>query len=302
MYSRCLVCRSPFPETGTLETLRQGDRVAFDIRKGRLWLVCRSCRRWSLVPLESRWEALEELEHRVTREGRVISRTSNVTLVKLGPLEIVRIGSSDRAEEAWWRYGRQLPERATPGRWVPPFFRRLRYGPSVWVGSLTCSGCGFLESEISFSDGKILVVKPQGAGFTVTRPCPRCKGVDSGGLRLSGISAELALARITAFYHETGESRVTVRAAARLVEEGGEADALIRLLTRHGKPLGALQPIGLTALDIAVSAARERTLMQLEVEALQARWRREEELAALVDGELSPLPRLEDLIRRTRKR
>jgi hypothetical protein len=109
------------------------------------------------------------------------------------------------------------------------------------------------------------------------------------------------LARITAFYHETGESRVTVRAAARLAEEGGEAEALIRLLTRHGRPLGSLQPIGLTALDITVNAVRERTLMQLEVEALQARWRREEELASLVDGELSPLPRLDDLVRRIRR-
>ena len=56
--------------------------------------------------------------------------------------------------------------------------------------------------------------------------------------------------------------------------------------------------MGLTALEITVNAARERTLMKLEAEGLQARWRREEELASLVDGELSPVHRLEGLVRR----
>ena len=58
--------------------------------------------------------------------------------------------------------------------------------------------------------------------------------------------------------------------------------------------------MGLMALEITVNAARERTLMRLEVEAMQARWRREEELAAVMDGELSPVARLEVLVRRVR--
>jgi hypothetical protein len=103
-----------------------------------------------------------------------------------------------------------------------------------------------------------------------------------------------------AFQNDMGESRVTVRAAARLLEDPEAPAALIRLLSRHGKPLRDLQPIGLTALEITVNAARERTLMRLEVEALQARWRDEEELAALVDGELSPVPLLDGLVRRFR--
>jgi hypothetical protein len=73
---------------------------------------------------------------------------------------------------------------------------------------------------------------------------------------------------------------------------------LIRLLTRHGIPLGSLQPIGLTALDITVNAAREKTLLRLDTEALQARWRREEELASHVDGELTHVGGLEALKKR----
>jgi len=110
------------------------------------------------------------------------------------------------------------------------------------------------------------------------------------------------LARVLAFQNHTGEARVTVEAAARLLKDpDGPAD-LFRLLSRHGRPLGDLQPMGLTALELIVSAARERTLMRLEVEALQARWRREEELAALVDGELSPLIPLGALLWRVRGR
>lgn len=107
----------------------------------------------------------------------------------------------------------------------------------------------------------------------------------------------MALARIMAFRNRSGETRVTVQAATRLLGDPEGPEALFRLLSRHGRPLGELQPIGLTALEVLVNEARDRTVMRLEAEALQARWRREEELAALFDGELSPVARLEELIR-----
>jgi hypothetical protein len=103
-----------------------------------------------------------------------------------------------------------------------------------------------------------------------------------------------------AFQNDLGVSRVTIHAATRLLRDPNGPEELVRILSRHGRPLGNLPPIGLTALEITVSAARERTLLNLEAQALQARWRREEELAALVDGELSPVARLEGLVRRNR--
>jgi hypothetical protein len=116
------------------------------------------------------------------------------------------------------------------------------------------------------------------------------------------VEAELTLARVLAFLSFSGESRVTVQAAARLLDDPEGPAVLVRLLSRHGRPLGELQPMGLTALEVVVNAARERTLMKLEAEALQARWRREEELAALVDGELSPLSPVGALLWRVRGR
>jgi hypothetical protein len=119
-------------------------------------------------------------------------------------------------------------------------------------------------------------------------------------LRLSGLEGEIVLARVLAYLSFAGESRVTVQAATRLLDDPEGPPGLIRVLSRHGRPLGDFQPIGLTALEYVISASRERTLLKLEVEALRARWRREEELAALVDGELSPLPSLATVIRRLR--
>jgi hypothetical protein len=58
--------------------------------------------------------------------------------------------------------------------------------------------------------------------------------------------------------------------------------------------------MGLTALEIVVNALRERTFLRLDATALQARWRREEELANMIDEELSPVSGLEGLIRRVR--
>jgi len=86
-YRTCLVCGSDFRPNDVLEHLGRGRRVAYDLLRGRLWQVCRSCKRWSLLPMESRWEALEELEKVVVDRARLLSRTDNVALLRAGPLE-----------------------------------------------------------------------------------------------------------------------------------------------------------------------------------------------------------------------
>src|SRR5262245_46187528 len=92
LFTRCLICHSPFEENETLEQLPRGDRIAYDPGRGRLWLICRACRRWSLIPLESRWEALEELEKLVQDRARLLSQTENIALLKAERLEVVRVG------------------------------------------------------------------------------------------------------------------------------------------------------------------------------------------------------------------
>jgi hypothetical protein len=97
-----------------------------------------------------------------------------------------------------------------------------------------------------------------------------------------------------AYENLTFASRSRIQAATRIIEGAGGTSALVRLLTRHGRPLGDLPPIGTTALEMYAAETRERTRLRLELEELKARWHQEEQLAAIMDGELTPEPRLQD--------
>lgn len=111
MYSTCLHCRKPLGTNESLEALPIGRRVAFDAKRGRLWVVCRSCERWNLTPFETRWEAIEQGE-RAFRDTRVRVSTDNIGLARLRDgTELVRVGEPLRPEFAAWRYGDQFGRR-----------------------------------------------------------------------------------------------------------------------------------------------------------------------------------------------
>ena len=57
MYATCMFCNGPLGRNDALEHFPVGRRLAFDGEKGRLWVICPSCARWNLTPLEERWEA-----------------------------------------------------------------------------------------------------------------------------------------------------------------------------------------------------------------------------------------------------
>src|SRR5688572_11062676 len=111
MYSTCLFCHSPLGANEAIEHFPVGRRLAFDSAKGRLWVVCRTCERWNLAPIEERWEAIEECE-RQFHGTRMRVSTDNIGLAKLGEgLELVRVGPALRPEFAAWRYGDQFGRR-----------------------------------------------------------------------------------------------------------------------------------------------------------------------------------------------
>jgi hypothetical protein len=111
VYSTCLFCNEDLGKNEVIEHFPIGRRLAFDAAKGRLWVVCRSCERWNLTPLEERWEAIEECE-RLFSETRLRASTDNIGLAKLREgLELVRIGTALRPEMAAWRYGDQFGRR-----------------------------------------------------------------------------------------------------------------------------------------------------------------------------------------------
>ena len=63
MYSTCIFCHSHLGANASVEHFPVGRRLAFDVSRGRLWVVCRKCERWNLTPLEERWEAVEGSLH-----------------------------------------------------------------------------------------------------------------------------------------------------------------------------------------------------------------------------------------------
>jgi len=332
MIQRCLVCATEFAENEELEQLPRGRRVAFDPGKGRLWAICRSCRRWSLIPIESRWEALEELERAATDRGRLLSETDNIAMMRVGQLEVVRVGKAGLREESWWRYGRELTRRhaharkvtvatsvATGGLLAAGFWsgglamvggwmlwqrapdglqeaaRWLRFGSTAWKGSSTCERCGEAFTAVRFKERASVIALPgeRPDAPTLSLRCPSCRAWgEEGGLRLEGDEAQRTLRRVLAYHHFAGATERRVQAASRLIEEAGSAGDLTRILIREGRRIGDLQRTGAIALEIAANEAREQRLMELELKELEAVWRREEELAEIIDGELTPFPML----------
>ena len=111
MYSTCLFCNQSLGSNEVVEAFPVGRRLAFDQRRGRLWVVCRKCEKWNLTPLEERWEAIETCE-RFFRDAKKRVSTDNIGLAKLNEgLELVRIGESQLPEFAAWRYGDQFGRR-----------------------------------------------------------------------------------------------------------------------------------------------------------------------------------------------
>jgi hypothetical protein len=336
LYTRCLVCATTFQANEQLEHLPHGRRIAFDPGRGRLWTVCPTCRRWSLAPIEDRWEALEELEKLTTDKAKLLSKTDNIALMRAGPLEIVRVGKAELTEEAWWRYGRELTSRkrsfdklgiagtiaagaVVAGGWatggmtmlgvwlimghgsetVRDGARWLRFGSSAWRGEERCESCGFVFRTIPFRERNALGLFPgeEPGKIQVVARCPRCGEYREAGLRLKGQDAERALRRVLAYHHFAGASERRVVAATRLIQEAGSPQDLARIVVKDGRRLGDLQRTGGIALEIAANEASEQHLLELELAELESHWRREEELASIIDGELTPLPLLEQMRR-----
>lgn len=118
MYTNCLRCGRSLGRNSELADLPIGRCIAFDRDKGRVWVVCTRCRQWNLLPLEERWEALEEAERiATTAESRVeggrigLARTA-------GGLELLRATGVPDSDIANWRYGRRLQRRRSLLLWI----------------------------------------------------------------------------------------------------------------------------------------------------------------------------------------
>lgn len=311
----CVYCDHDLDTTGA--------RPAFDPWLGRLWRVCPACGRWNVVPLEDRWEALEAYE-REAREGRSRLRTEHLDLVRTAAGEVIRVGRAPRPELAGWRYGDLVPpalvrglrarlRRLVLGLPSSPFGYQAGHGDLLgdlqlnrrWFASpflddaptLTAAFLHVPLADACRSCGGPLAIAPWAfqsvrLTFDAGRPavaatCGLCGGASAVPAGESRASLRLGLAVVN---RRLRDRRLVESAAARLDRADGP-DALLSLLSREDVTLGELDTPDRLALGFALDE-------QSEAELLEAEWREAEELAAIVDGELTWVDGFDEFRRR----
>jgi hypothetical protein len=278
------------------------------------------------MPIEERCEALEELEKTTRDSSRLLSQTDNISLLKSGDLEIVRVGRAQLTEESWWRYGREMQRRRkmsyvlagaevaimgliavasggsvlvgsyTGGGMLSGIIKHRKFGSNAWQGVAPCIRCGWNLTRVKFSKAGETRLMPgkEGSPLAIGVECRNCrKATGPAGHFIDGVAAEHMLRRVLAHRHFEGASEKRVREATDMIALAGSPADLTRTLAGDQmriKDLGAKKNRARSiAVEIAVNEENERKLLELELSALESRWREEEEIAAIVDGELTTI-------------
>jgi len=129
VFTRCLVCQIPFPANELLAHFSTGNQIAFDPDRGRLWAICRACRRWSLAPIEEAGSPLK-LARLMVRDGR---RFGEIQRTRAPRLEIAanehaeqRLLELELAElEATWKHEEELVAIVVGELTSVPLFEQL---------------------------------------------------------------------------------------------------------------------------------------------------------------------------------
>ena len=261
MYSTCLFCNQSLGANEAVEAFPVGRRLAFDQKRGRLWVVCRKCEKWNLTPLDERWEAMETCE-RLFRDARKRVCTENIGLARMSDgLELVRIGEPQRPEYAAWRYGDQFGRRRrkvaiTAGAMGAISLGALAINQFVLGGSaLALAGISIhgsfnwymaaqtirrqrrMYARIPIENGDVLRIRGKdtarvledhasATGWAVELHQP-----DIGGL-LRGPAAVRTLGAIIPRMNFEGGSKREVVAAVKLVEDSAGLDSLLQAVAR----------------------------------------------------------------------
>lgn len=334
MFSRCLFCHKPFPENGQLAHMPRGRRIAFDPVQGRLWTVCEGCHRWNLSPMEAREAALYELERIVRDHAKPMAHTANIQLLHAGSLTLIRVGAAGLVEQAWWRYGRELRKRKasfesprsrvtaytfgamaalgdlvgfndgdvaidwedTP---VADVLRWRRFGWAAWHGRETCPYCNSTLVALRYDlSWWVYPLRGPDGRLGVGIPCQRCDPWTPDKVyELHGDVAENTLRRVLAYQNIMGASERKITDAARAIEDAGSAGEFALGATSQRSSLWKMGPTSTIALEIALNETVERRMLDLEVRALEFLWKQEEDLARIIDEELTPRRVLEAHLR-----
>ncbi|MEP6765560.1 MAG: hypothetical protein ABJB66_14695 [Gemmatimonadaceae bacterium] len=260
MFTTCIYCSANLEKNEVLEAFPIGRRLAFDASQGRLWVVCRSCERWNLTPLDERWEAIEQAE-KLYRDARLRVSTDNIGMAKLREgLELVRIGEPQRPEMAAWRYGDQFGRRRnrqlwTTGAVVGGVGAVVVGGLVVGVGIASFSGIlangGMWDALVHGSPNTVVgrIMAPNSDLLVVQRRHARMSVIERsddnalvlrlehtrGMTRLYGSDAMRAAQQLLPTVNRFGGSKAKVNDAVSYLEQnGGPLQALARIQRSSG--------------------------------------------------------------------
>lgn len=268
MYSTCLYCHASLGRNDSIESFQIGRRLAFDAKRGRLWVICRACDNWNLSPLEQRWEAVEECE-RSYRATTIRVSTDNIGLATLpSRVELVRVGKPLRPEFAAWRYGTRLRRRpianvTSAAASVAVTSAAMALGITASLVELAATVSGLhgmrsfiqqplesLESRLHYDRVLAHVRTPDGMlralRFSHIARLEVIPGFDrstwkfriahqEGSTDVDGPSAGLIAGKLLSRLNTRGNSAGQVRRAARLITDTGDAERFIHHsgLLRH---------------------------------------------------------------------
>lgn len=271
--------------------------------------------------MESRWETLEACEAAVQDEGRTRLSTAHLSLVEVGEGALIRVGHPPRQELVDWRYGPRLGETVRSSGFWGRLFARL---PSPPVGGYDpYKGFeGAMESAPWFASPFMEQASPLTYLFSqvpLAPICPGCQGplalnpwdfqrIEFLTLdRLPGILVTCAICR-TEVTSDLAGARPALRLGLSLVTPQDSlrtiASDVAEGLDALGGPLGFLDSLSssrflLGDLDLLGRAGLIISLDEMaEMEALEAEWRDAEEMASIMDGELSDIPGFESFRRK----
>ena len=97
---------------------------------------------------------------------------------------------------------------------------------------------------------------------------------------------EGSLRRVLAYQHISGAGEATTRYDG--AHRAELLEAFEEKISRERKSLWGMGKPQSIALEIAINDSLERRMMELELKSLEFLWKREEELARIIDEELTP--------------
>jgi hypothetical protein len=324
MYTACAFCAGGLGGDGGRSGLGVGRRFAFDEWKSRAWVICGRCQRWNLTPLDTRLDVISALDQWAA-QGRVAASSAQVSLIRAGAYDLVRIGRPPRVEMATWRYGERMKARQRENLkvYVPVAVAVVGVGlafNAVAGGAMggmmgqmhlviqgistgiignrrltveppLCERCGNILVLRARHLEKARLTRSREAPLALLLTCPKCR---TEGALLAGPDAELALRQGMTYVNlkKKNASKKKAEEAARTVERSGGAEAYLAATAGVEPRLKDLKIEQAVALEMAVDE-------QAELRELERQWHEAEEIAAIADG-LIPDPAAEERLRQLR--